>query len=160
MRDIIIIRGKCIFKTAKGHQFKEKKMKKKERKEGETMENSAREGGAEFGRNNNTPVAISLYSTVGSCWVFDILFFSHYSTNWTERFEGTQSVGQKSSSELFWKTKGNNSAEQFWSPADFSLFHRWIVLILGYVVHLDVTFMLDGGDRKIFLRQGFMHVEQ
>jgi len=59
MRDIIVIRGKCIFKTAKGHQFKEKK-KKTERKEGETMENSARERGAEFGRNNNTPVAISL----------------------------------------------------------------------------------------------------
>jgi len=30
------------------------------------MENSARERGAEFGRNNNTPVAISLESTVGS----------------------------------------------------------------------------------------------
>jgi len=59
MRDIIVIRGKCIFKTAKGHHFKEKK-KKRERKEGETMENSARERGAEFGRNNNTLVAISL----------------------------------------------------------------------------------------------------
>jgi len=58
MRDIIIIRGKCIFKTAKDHQFKEKK--KKERKEGETMDNSARETGAEFRRNNNIPVAISL----------------------------------------------------------------------------------------------------
>ena len=34
------------------------------------------------------------------------------------------------------------------------------LLILGYVVRLDVTFMLDGGDRKIFLQQGFMHVEQ
>jgi hypothetical protein len=33
---------------------------KKKRKEGETMKNSARERGAEFGRNNNTPVAISL----------------------------------------------------------------------------------------------------
>jgi hypothetical protein len=29
MRDIIVIRGKCTFKTAKGHQFKEKKKKKK-----------------------------------------------------------------------------------------------------------------------------------
>ena len=60
MRDIIVIRGKCTFKTTKGHHFKEKKRKKTERKEGETMENSARERGAEFGRNNNTPVAISL----------------------------------------------------------------------------------------------------
>jgi len=69
MRDIIVIRRKCTFKTAKGHQFKEKekKKKKKRRKEGETMENSARERGAEFGRNNNIPMAISLESTVGSC---------------------------------------------------------------------------------------------
>jgi len=95
MRDIIVIRRKCTFKTAKGHQFKEKekKKKKKRRKEGETMENSARERGAEFGRNNNIPMAISLESTVGSCWCFDILFFSHSSTNWPERFEGTQSDG-------------------------------------------------------------------
>jgi hypothetical protein len=56
MRDIIVIRRKCIFKTAKGHRFK----KQKEIKEGETMENSVRERGAEFGRNNNTPMAISL----------------------------------------------------------------------------------------------------
>jgi hypothetical protein len=34
------------------------------------------------------------------------------------------------------------------------------MLILGYVVRLDVTFILDGGDRKILLQQGFMHVEQ
>jgi hypothetical protein len=63
MRDIIVIRGKCTFKTAKGHQFKEKE---KKRKEGETMENSARERGVEFGRKNNILVAISLESTVGS----------------------------------------------------------------------------------------------
>jgi len=59
------------------------------------MENSARERGAEFGRNNNTPVAISLESTVGSFWGFDILFFSHSSTNGPEGFEGTQFVWQK-----------------------------------------------------------------
>jgi hypothetical protein len=29
MRDIIVIRGKCTFKTAKGHQFKEKKKKER-----------------------------------------------------------------------------------------------------------------------------------
>ena len=31
MRDIIVIRGKCIFKTAKGHQLKEKKKKREKR---------------------------------------------------------------------------------------------------------------------------------
>ena len=34
------------------------------------------------------------------------------------------------------------------------------MLILGYVVCLDVSFILDGGDRKHILRQGFVHVEQ
>jgi hypothetical protein len=34
------------------------------------------------------------------------------------------------------------------------------MLILGYVVSLDVTFILDGGDQKRFIQQGFMHVEQ
>jgi hypothetical protein len=58
-----------------------KKRKKKERKKGETIENSARERGAEFGRNNNTPMAISLEPTVGSYRVLDILFFSQSSTN-------------------------------------------------------------------------------
>jgi hypothetical protein len=33
MRDIIVIRGKCTFKTAKGHQFKEKERKRKEKRE-------------------------------------------------------------------------------------------------------------------------------
>jgi hypothetical protein len=33
MRDMIVIRGKCIFKTAKGHQFKEKEKKKREKRE-------------------------------------------------------------------------------------------------------------------------------
>jgi len=137
-----------------------KKRKKKERKKGETIENSARERGAEFGRNNNTPMAISLEPTVGSYGVLDILFFSQSSTNWPEGFEGKQSFGHKSLSEHFWKTKGNNSAEKFWSPTAFSPVHRWIMLILGYVVRLDVTFILDGGDRKILLWQGFVHVEQ
>ena len=79
MRDINVIRGKCAFKTAKGHQFKKKKG-------WETIENSARERGAEFGGTNNSLVAISLESTVGSCWVFDILFFSLSSTNRPEGF--------------------------------------------------------------------------
>jgi hypothetical protein len=68
-------------------------------------------------------------------------------------------VWQKSSSKLFWK-KGNNSAGQFWLQADFSPIHRWIILLLGYVVRLGVAFNLDGGDWKRILRQGFGHVEQ
>jgi len=59
-----------------------------------------------------------------------------------------------------WKTKGNIPAEKFWSPADFSLFHRWIIAILGYVLRLAVSFILDGGDWKRPLRQGFVRVEQ
>jgi hypothetical protein len=46
------------------------------------------------------------------------------------------------------KTKGNTSAGQFWSPIDFSLFHRWIMFLFGYMVRLDVAFILDSGDRK------------
>jgi hypothetical protein len=61
---------------------------------------------------------------------------------------------------VYWKTLGNIPAGQFWSPADFSLFHRWIVPIFGYVVHLDVAFILDGGDRKRTHRKGFVYVEQ
>jgi hypothetical protein len=34
------------------------------------------------------------------------------------------------------------------------------MLILGYVVRLDVFFILDGGDQKLILWQGFVHVEQ
>jgi hypothetical protein len=34
------------------------------------------------------------------------------------------------------------------------------MLILGYVVRLDVSFILDGGDRKIIFWQGVVHVEQ
>jgi hypothetical protein len=33
-------------------------------------------------------MAISLASTVGSCYVLDMLCFSHSSTNWPEGFEG------------------------------------------------------------------------
>ena len=47
-----------------------------------------------------------------------------------------------------------------WSPADISLLHRWIVLIFGYVVQLDVTYILDSGYRKRMLWQGLVHVEQ
>jgi hypothetical protein len=50
--------------------------------------------------------------------------------------------------------QGNLVASRFLS------LHRWIMLILGYVVRLDVKFILDGGDRNIFLRQGCVHVEQ
>ena len=42
----------------------------------------------------------------------------------------------------------------------FSLFHRWIMLIFGYVVRLDAAFILDGEDQKCILQQGVVHVEQ
>jgi hypothetical protein len=32
--------------------------------------------------------------------------------------------------------------------------------MFGYIVSLDVAFILDGGDRKHTLRQGVVHVEQ
>jgi len=67
---------------------------------------------------------------------------------------------QKSSLEVSWKTKGNIPTGQFWSPADFSLFHYWIMPSFGYVVRLAVEFILNGGDRKLTLRNGFVHVEQ
>jgi hypothetical protein len=62
--------------------------------------------------------------------------------------------------EIFLENKGNTPARQFWSPTDFSLFHRWIMPIFGYVVHLDVSLIMDGGDRKRTLWQGVVHVEQ
>jgi hypothetical protein len=34
------------------------------------------------------------------------------------------------------------------------------MFIFGYVVRLDVVFILDGGDQKHTLRQGVIHVEQ
>ena len=58
------------------------------------------------------------------------------------------------------ENKRKYTCRAVWSPADFALFHRWIILILGYVVRLDVAFILDGGERKHILRQGFMHIEQ
>jgi hypothetical protein len=88
------------------------------------------------------------------------MFFSHSSTNGPEGFDGTQSIRQKSSSDISWKTKGNTPARQFWSPTNFSLFHHWIMPIVGYVVRLDVAFILDSGDRKRTLWKGIIHVEQ
>ena len=58
------------------------------------------------------------------------------------------------------KQKGKGTSRAVWSPADFYLLYRWIVLIFGYVVKLDVAYMMDGGDRKRTLRQGLVHVEQ
>jgi hypothetical protein len=97
-------------------------------------------------------VAISLESTVGSWCVLDMLFLLHSSTKWPERLEGTQSVWQKSSSGISWKTKKKCTWRAVRSPAYFSLFHRWIILILGYVVRLDVAYILDGGDWQSILR--------
>ena len=58
------------------------------------------------------------------------------------------------------KQKRKCTCRAVWSAADLSLFNRWIMLSFGYVVRLDVSFILNGGDRKRSLRQGFVHVEQ
>jgi len=151
MRDKIVIIGKCAFKTAKRPPVK---------KSESNRENSGKERSEEFRGTNNAMVAISLESTVGLFWFMNILFFSHFSTNRPEGFEGTQFVSTKSSSTIFWKTKENTPTRLFWSPADFSLFHRWIMPSFEYVVRLDVAFILDGGDWKRNLRQGVVYVKQ
>ena len=153
---IVIMKKKVPIKLQRGHQLKKKKKKKRKkyRKADKGRELQILE------KTNNAPVAISLESTVGSCLYLDMLFSLHTSTNWPERLEGTQYVWQKSSSGMSWKTKRKCTCRAVWSPTDFSLNHRWIMLILVYVVRLDVTFILDGGDRKIFCWQGFVHVEQ
>ena len=46
------------------------------------------------------------------------------------------------------KQKETHLAELFRLSADFSLLHRGITFIFGYVVCLDVVFILDGGDWK------------
>jgi len=117
----------------------------------DNRENSAKDRSVEFGvnpKNNNALVAISLAFTVGSCCVFYILLFAHAYTNWPKGLKSTQSIWQKSSSEISRKIKRNTPIEQFWSPTDFSLFHNWIMFIFGYVVRLDVSFIMDGGDHK------------
>jgi hypothetical protein len=63
MRDKIIIRGKCAFKTTKRPLVK----KKKKEKVRDNRENSVRERNAKFKGANNAPMATSLESTVGSC---------------------------------------------------------------------------------------------
>jgi hypothetical protein len=50
------------------------------------------------------------------------------------------------------KKKENTPAGQFLLPTDFSLFHCWRIPIFGYVVRLDVAFILDSGDQKCTLR--------
>jgi len=87
------------LKQQKGHQPKQKKKKKK----WDNRENLAREISAEFEGVNNAPMAISPASSVWSCLVLDILFFSHSTTNLLEGFDNTQSVWQKSLSETSWK---------------------------------------------------------
>jgi hypothetical protein len=49
---------------------------------------------------------------------------------------------------------------QFRSPVNYSLFHRWITSIVRYMVCLDMFFILDGGDGKQTLQQGFVHFEK
>jgi hypothetical protein len=105
-------------------------------------------------------MVISLAYTIESWCGLDMLFLSHSSTNRPEGLERKQSVWQKSSSTISWKIKGNTPTKQFWLPADLSLFHHWIMSIFGYTVHLDVSFILNGEDRKHTLWQCVVHVEQ
>ena len=83
----------------------------------------------QFGRR-----LISLPTTVGSSYVFEMLFLLHISTNWPPGLKGTHSIGQKSSSEMSWITKRKCTCRVVWSPADCSLFKRWIMISFGYVV--------------------------
>jgi len=155
IRDKIVIMEKDAYKTAKRPPVKIKKKKKKKNRE-KRIERELQI----LEKTNNAPVVISLESTVGSCCVLDMLFLLHSSTNWPEGLEDPKSVWHKSSSAISWKTKRKWTWRAVRSPTDFSLFHRWIMLILVYVVCLDVSFIWDGGDRKRILRQGFVHVEQ
>jgi len=82
-----------VFKTAKRPPVQKKK------KVRDNRENSAKERSAKFEGANNALVAISMATTVGLFWFFDILFFSHSSTTWPKGFESTQFVWQKLSSE-------------------------------------------------------------
>ena len=152
MRDKIVIMEKGAYKTTKRPPVKKKKKINREKRIGRELQI--------LEKTNNTLVALSLTSTVGSCFVLDMLFLLHFFTNWSEGLEETQSIWQKSLSEMSWRTKTKCTCRAVWSPVDFSLFHRWIMLILGYVVRLDVTFITDGGDRKRILRKGFVHVEK
>ena len=114
MRDIIVIRGKCTFKTAKGHQFKEKERKRKEKRERRWRIRLER------GVQN-------LEETIIFRWPYlqnppldhaDVLIYcSSHTPLLTDRGDLKE---HNPSSEHFWKTKGNNSAQQFWSLADFS----------------------------------------
>jgi hypothetical protein len=79
----------------------------------DNRENSYRERSVEFGETNNAPMAIYLESTFRSCWILDIVFLAQSSTNWPAGLEETQSVWQKSSSDISWKTKGNTPVGQF-----------------------------------------------
>ena len=134
------------IKLQRDHQLKKNKKKKKNREKRIKRELQILE------KTNNSPVAISLEYTVGSCCFLDMLFLLHSSTKWPEGLKGNLSVWQKSSSEMSWKTKRKCTWRAVRSPADFSLLHRWIMRILVYVVRLDVVYILDGGDWKFILR--------
>jgi len=146
MRDKIVIMEKGAYKTAKRPP-----VKKKTRRRKKIEKNRYKRELQILEKTNNSPVAISLESTVGSCCVLDMLCLLHSSTKWPEGLEGTLSFWQKSSSGISRKTKRKCTWRAVRSPAYFSLLHRWIMLIIGYVVHLDVVYILDGGDWKFIL---------
>jgi len=94
MRDKIGIMEKGAYKTAKRPLVKKKKKKEKNREKRIERELQILE------KTNNAPVSISMESTVGLCWVLDMLLVLHFFTNGPEGLDGTQSVWQKSSSRI------------------------------------------------------------
>jgi hypothetical protein len=88
------------------------------------------------------------------------VFFSHASTNLPIGLEETHPFDINHHQKFPRKQKEIHPQGSFGHWLIFSLFHRWIMLILGYVVHLEVAFIVDGGDWTLISRQGFVAVEQ
>jgi hypothetical protein len=78
MRDKIVIMEKGAYKTAKRPPVKIKKKRRRRRRK--NREKRIERELQIFEKTNNSPVAISLESTVGSCCVLDMLFLLHSST--------------------------------------------------------------------------------
>ena len=73
MRDKIVIMEKGAYKTTKRPPVKKKKKINREKRIGRELQI--------LEKTNNTLVALSLTSTVGSCFVLDMLFLLHFFTN-------------------------------------------------------------------------------
>jgi hypothetical protein len=78
------------IKLQRGHQLKLKKKRRRRRKK--NREKRIERELQILEKINNALVAISLESTVRSCWILDMLFLLHSSTDLLERLEGKLSV--------------------------------------------------------------------